>query len=164
MVMARTTARVGSGQSLGRGNTAINVLGAKRLERRVANIGRIQNQFAPVLRDAIKAMVREVLRTTPVVSGRLYRSFRIQVQRNTITMQFRTPYAFRVNATSRRNMRYVERGLARGIRRANAVKRTVGDGSVVQFRFRRLGVMRYGYGRIEATISYTGVGNIQRGR
>ena len=161
-MVTRTVSRVGAGQALGRGNTAINVLGAKRLERRVANIGRIQGQFATVLRDAIKAMVREVLRTTPVVSGRLYRSFRIQVQRNTITMQFRTPYAARVNATSRRNMRYIERGLARGIRRANAVKRIVGDGSVVQFRFRRISIMRYGYGRMEATVAYTGVGNIVR--
>ena len=165
---AVVSTRVGTGQrAVGRGtNTAVNVLGVRRVERRLNDIARNQRQFAPVLQQAIRALVKEVLRTTPVVSGRLYRSFRLQVQRSTITMQFRTPYANRVEQTSRRNARYFQRGLRRGITRANAVRRVMQDGSVVQYRFRNLGIRPYGYGRLEATISYTGGagGTVIRGR
>ena len=148
----------------GRGNQAVRVIGAEAVERRIDRIARQQGQFAQVLQQGIAALTRELLRTTPVVTGRLYRSFRINVTSSTIVLSFNTRYAFRVNETSRRNARYVQRGVRRGIAAANRISRATGDGQVVRFRYmmQRGGVQRKGRGGIQISVTYRPVGLVTR--
>lgn len=153
---AVTSVRVGSGQGLGRGNTAIRVIGTERIDRRLNAIARRQAQYGRILQQAIRALVREVLRRVPYVTGRLYRSFRVNVTANYITLSFNTVYANRVNEESRRNARYFQRGLRAGITAANATRRQSPDG-VIGARFQNMGIRRIGNGNIEARVSYRGL-------
>ena len=138
-------------------NTAISVFGSDALDRRVQRISAKLEVSGTVLQRAIRELSREVLRRTPVDTGRLYRSFRINLGARRITLRFQARYAIHVNYRSRRNMRFVERGLRIGIRRANQIRRVVSDGAVVQFRFKLLRVESWGRGGIQAILSYEGL-------
>lgn len=133
-------------------NVEIRVIGTEAIERRIRNVERLSTGAAPALRRAIGTLVRELARRIPVRTGRLYRSLRIvNLPNNRIRIFFTAPYAIYANYRSKRNARYIERGVRAGVRQANAL------GGPVLIRLRRLTmVQRYGReGRAEIYLSYT---------
>ena len=141
-----------------RANTAVNVFGTEVVDARIQRIQRRLGQFRVVLQEALRHLVRELLRRVPVRTGRLYRSFRIRVTRTQVLLTFEAPYAIYANALSKRNRMYIERGLRAGIRRANATQRTTSDGATVRFQFRRQSIRRWGRrGGAQVILNYRGL-------
>ena len=146
-------------------NTALQVYGDKRLAKRIDNVSARQFQKTGVnvgstMAFGARRIITEMLKRVPVVSGRLYRSFRFRIVGNLLYISYNTPYAHRVEQTSRRNKRYMIRGANAGVRAANAGVRSISTslasrGAPAPARFRRVGpVMRKGKGGIEVTFQY----------
>lgn len=135
-------------------NIAINVVVPRSLNRRINRVSNNLKFTVEVLRAAVRSLIREVLKTTPFVTGRLYRSFRISNNEGYLLLEFRAPYAYRVEKTSRRNMNYLRRGLRRGLARANATRFSTPDGTLVGYHFRSRGIRRRDNGGIMVAISY----------
>ena len=145
-------------------NTAINVLGADAINARLNRLRYTPNnrnilraRLRATLGRAIRAIVNDILRTCPVITGRLYRSFRFQVAGDSIRLTFRAPYAWRVNETSRRNKRYMERGLRRGISKANIIGKQPSQSGVTLVFKRRGPIQRAPNGGIVAVVAYEGI-------
>ena len=115
-------------------NTAINVIGRQSIDRRLTRLNQALDRGPASTARAIRALLEEVLRRVPVITGRLYRSLRLTFSRNRILITFRAPYAYYPHVRSRRNRRYLDRGLRIGIRRANAVLRSQGTGLMLRMR------------------------------
>lgn len=124
---------------IGRSNTAVRVLGADAVQARV-NRARTANRSLLI---ALRALLRQVARRVPVVTGRLFRSLTTRLENLgpgvfAFTIRFRAPYALWPEIRSRLNRRYFERGLTAGIAEANRFGKSVG------IRFRRGPIRRVG--------------------
>ena len=138
--------------------TAVQVYGARRIERRLTDI---QRRISPeamrgrgdAFRRALRALLRQVLRRVPVITGRLYRSMRVRmVDARTLAVRFTAPYAKYPEERSKKNRRYFARGIDAGLRAA----RTAGLSGGVRVRFRRHGrVHPYGRGGLVMLIRVT---------
>ena len=138
-----------------RANTALNVIGDKKIDRRLQDLQRRIRAHGTLFRQAIPMLVREVIKRIPVRTGRLYRSFRIQITDTQLIMRYTAPYAIYANERSKLNRRYIQRGLRAGIARANALRLNLGGGLTAALRLRTQRVGRYGrQGSAEVVINY----------
>ena len=94
--------------------------------RRLRPTPALQRRMAEARDDAYRArhngigIISSVMRqTAPIITGRLRYSMRVFTKPRTIEVSFNTPYAARVNETSKYNNHYVERGALKAQTRAN---------------------------------------------
>lgn len=115
----------------GRGNTALKVIGSSKLNRRLTDLERRFARQGDFLAHALRIIAAEVLRRTPVRTGKLYRSFRVHpLGSSYVILEFSAPYAFWPEVRSKRNRGFARRGAIAGIKKANSVQ------DVVRFRLR----------------------------
>ena len=105
-------------------NTARIIFGTRRLETNIGvRAGALRNVRGR-LQAAIAGLLHGILRVVPVITGRLYRSFRLRRRGNNLLyLRFTAPYARWPEVRSKRNRFYFRRGLRAGVRQANAIAR-----------------------------------------
>lgn len=146
----------------GRGNRADAVYGPAKIQERINRLADVSRNPAnravmdrrTLLGRMIRAMMGEILAYVPVITGRLYRSFRVRIHGNGITIWFQAPYAIYVEFKSRRNRHWFRRGLTSGIRKANQMSRSAERESGIRITFSSTQVMRRGRGGAVSEVTY----------
>lgn len=145
-----------------RGNRADAVYGPAKIAERVDRLGQAsRNPFNRALLDRgtllgrmLRVMLGEVLAYVPVITGRLYRSFRMRLHAAGVTLFFQAPYAIYVEFKSRKNRGYFRRGLQSGIRKANRMAQAEERQSGIRITFTGGRILRRGQGGAIAEVTY----------
>ena len=148
-------------------NTALQIYGADRITRRLnalrytpSNRNILRARLRATLGKCIRALVQAVLRVCPVITGRLYRSFRFKIASDHISLTFQAPYAWWVEWRSKRNRKFFDRGIRAGVREANRIGANTGQ-SGVKLVWKRMGkIERVGTGKragMTVKVGYQGI-------